>query len=183
LKPSFKVPFVKQNNSVFTFKLTAIDQKGLNSSDTVNMTVRKISNITTNPPTVKAVKNLVVPEGTNATLSAANSTDPDVKEKLTFQWKQIGGQPIVDLRNANKATAEFIAPVVEENTTLTFNVTATNKKGLNDTVTTFVKIANIPEQGFPIIYAIIEEWLPGAAAVVIIYKFFMIRPSGPGRAL
>ena len=184
IKPSFKVPFVKQNNSLYTFKLTVTDPKGLNSSDTVNMTVRKISNITVNPPNALVVHNLIVKEGTNATLSAANSTNPDVKEKLTFQWKQIGGQPLVDLRKANNAIAEFTAPVVEKNTTLTFNVTATNKKGLNDTATTFVKIANIPEQGFPIIYAIIGGVAAaGAAAAVIIYKFFMRRPSGPGRAI
>ena len=184
IKPSFKVPFVKQNNSLYTFKLTVTDPKGLNSSDTVNMTVRKISNITVNPPNAQVVQNLTVQEGKNATLSAAKSTDPDVKEKLTFQWKQIGGQPLVDLRKANNAIAEFTAPVVEENTTLTFNVTATNKKGLNDTATTSVKIANIPEQGFPIIYAIIGGvGAAGAAAAVIIFKFFMIRPSGPGRAI
>ena len=150
------------------------------------MTVRKISNITINPPTAQVAQNLtIVQEGTNITLSAANSTDPDVKETLTFQWKQIGGQPQVELRDANNARAEFIAPVVEENTTLTFNVIATNKKGLNDTATTFVKIANIPEQDFPIIYAIIGGvGVAGAAAAVIIYKFFfMRRPSGPGRAI
>jgi hypothetical protein len=184
IKPSFKVPFVKQNNSLYAFKLTVTDPKGLNSSDTVNMTVRKISNITVNPPNAQVVHNLIVKEGTNATLSAVNSTDPDVKEKLTFQWKQIGGQPLVDLGKANNAIAEFIAPVVEKNTTLTFNVTATNKKGLNDTATSFVKVANIPEQGFPIIYAIIGGvGAAGAAAAVIIYKFFMRRPSGPGRAI
>ena len=71
VKPSFKVPFVKQNNSLYTFKLTVTDPKGLNSSDTVNMTVRKISNITVNPPNAKVVQNLTVQEGTNATLSAA----------------------------------------------------------------------------------------------------------------
>jgi hypothetical protein len=183
IKPSFKVPFVKQNNSLYTFKLTVTDPKGLNSSDTVNMTVRKISNITVNPPNVQVVKNLIVQEGKNATLSAAKSTDPDVKEKLTFQWKQIGGQPIVDLRKANNTIVEFTAPVVEENTTLTFNVTATNKKGLNDTATTFVKIVNIPEQ-FPIIYAIVGGIAAaGAAAAVIIFKFFMRKPSGPQRAI
>ncbi|MGH9980915.1 MAG: PKD domain-containing protein [Nitrososphaeraceae archaeon] len=184
IKPSFKVPFVKQNNSLYAFKLTVTDPKGLNSSDTVNMTVRKISNITVNPPNAQVVQNLIVQEGKNATLSAANSTDPDIKEKLTFQWKQIAGQPVVDLRKANYAIAEFVAPVVEENTTLKFNVTATNKKGLNDTATTFVKIANIPEQGFPIIYGLIAGvGAAGAAAAVIVYKFFMRRPSGPGRAI
>ena len=71
IKPSFKVPFVKQNNSLYTFKLTVTDPKGLNSSDTVNMTVRKISNITVNPPNAQVVHNLIVKEGTNATLSAA----------------------------------------------------------------------------------------------------------------
>jgi hypothetical protein len=184
IKPSFKVPFVKQNNSLYTFKLTVTDPKGLNSSDTVNMTVRKISNITVNPPNVQVVQNLIVQEGKNVTLSAANTTDPNIKEKLTFQWKQIGGQPIVDLRKANNAIAEFTAPVVKENTTLTFNVTATNKKALNDTATTSVKIVNIPEQGFPIIYAIIGGVAAaGAAAAVIIYKFFMRKPSGPQRAI
>src|SRR5215204_1879450 len=184
IKPSFKVPFVKQNNSLYTFKLTVTDPKGLNSSDTVNMTVRKISNITVNPPTVQVVQNLTVQEGTNATLNAAKSKDPDVNEKLTFQWKQIGGQPLIDLRKANDAIAEFTAPVVKENTTLTFNVTATNKKGLNETATTFVKIVNTPEQGFPIIYAIIGGiGAAGAAAAFVIYKFFMVRPSGPGRAI
>ena len=148
------------------------------------MTVRKISNITVNPPNVQVVQNLTVQEGTNATLSAAKNTDPDVNETLRFQWKQIGGQPLVNLRDANTATAKFTAPVVEKNTTLTFNVTATNKKGLNDTATTFVKIANIPEQGFPIIYAIIGGVAAaGAAAAVIIFKFFMVRPTGPGRAI
>ena len=60
VKPSFKVPFIKQNNSLYTFKLTVTDPKGLNSSDTVNMTVRKISNITVNPPNAKVVQNLTV---------------------------------------------------------------------------------------------------------------------------
>ena len=184
IKPSFKVPYVKQNNSLYTFKLIVTDPKGLNSSDTVNMTVKKVSNITGNPPNAQVVHNLIVKEGTNATLSAVNSTDPDVKEKLTFQWKQIGGQPLVDLRKANNAIAEFIAPVVEENTTLTFNVTVTNKKGLNDTATTFIKIANVSEQGFPIIYSIIGGVAAaGSVAAVIIYKFFMRRPSGPARAI
>jgi len=184
LKPSLKVPFVKQNNSIYTFKLTVTDPKGLNSSDTVNMTVRKISNNTLNPPSASVVPNLTVIEGTNATLSAANSTDPDVNEKLTFQWKQIGGQPLVDLRNPNTPKAEFLAPIVEENTTLTFNVTVTDKKGLNDTATAFVKIAKAPEQGFPIMFVLIGGIAAaGAVAGVILYKFFMVRPSGPGRAL
>jgi hypothetical protein len=184
LKPSLKVPFVKQNNSIYTFKLTVTDPKGLNSSDTVNMTVRKISNNTVNPPSASVVPNLTVIEGTNATLSATNSTDPDVNETLTFQWKQIGGQPLVDLRNPNAPKAEFLAPIVEENTTLTFNVTVTNKKGLNDTATAFVKIAKAPEQGFPIMFVLIGGIAAaGAVAGVIIYKFFMVRPSGPGRAL
>ncbi len=185
VKPSFKVPFVKQNNSLYTFKLTVTDPKGLNSSDTVNMTVRKISNITVNPPTAQVAQNLtVVQEGANTTLNAANSTDPDVKETLTFQWKQIAGQPQVELRDVNKAVAKFRAPVVEENTTLTFNVTATNKKGLKDTATTFVKIANIPER-FPIMNVIIAGvGAAGAASAAIIYKFFFMRkPSGPGRAI
>ena len=184
LKPSFKVPLVKQNNSLYAFKLTVTDPKGLSSSDTVNMTVRKISNITVNPPTANVIQNMTALEGTNVTLNAANSTDPDVNEKMKFQWKQIGGQPVVDLRSPNTPKAEFTAPIVEENTTLTFNVTVTNKKGLNDTATTFVKIANLPEPGFPIMYVIIGAIAAGgAAAGVIIYKFFMVRPSGPGRAL
>ena len=79
IKPSFKVPFVKQNNSLYTFKLTVTDPKGLNSSDTVNMTVRKISNITVNPPNAQVVHNLIVKEGKNATLSAANSRSCQVK--------------------------------------------------------------------------------------------------------
>ena len=183
LKPSFKVPFVKQNNSLYTFKLAVTDQKGLNSSDTVNMTVRKISNITTNPPNVNVVQNLIVNGGANATLSAANSTDPDPKEKLTFQWKQIKGQPIVDLRNANNSIAKFTAPIVEENSTLTFNVTATNKKGLKDTATIFAKIVPIPKPGFPILYIIGGVVAAAAGAGFVVFKFFMKKPSGPQRAI
>jgi len=82
-------------------------------------------------PTAKATGPIEIAEGEKAILSGAGSIDPD-GDPLLYQWKQIGGAAI-DLINPGSVNAEFTAPTVEENSTLTFELTADDSRGGIDT--------------------------------------------------
>lgn len=68
-----------------------------------------------------------------------SATDPD-NDPLTFQWSQKDGSPTVKLNNANSETATFEAPVVDKETQLTFQFTATDDKGASDDDTAIVTL-------------------------------------------
>ncbi len=67
-------------------------------------------------------------------LSAAGSTDPnlDVGDSLSYQWQQTAGTPVT-LSDPTGELTTFVAPATEE--TLSFELTATDEKGIRDTAT------------------------------------------------
>ncbi|MEF8881385.1 MAG: glucodextranase DOMON-like domain-containing protein [Halapricum sp.] len=71
---------------------------------------------------------------TEGTLDASKSSDPNDQE-LSFQWEQIGG-PDTELSDADTAKPTFVAPDVDEESTLEFEVTVTNEDGDSATATT-----------------------------------------------
>jgi hypothetical protein len=91
-------------------------------SEAVKVTI--FGSTSTEPaPTADAGSDLEVFAGDSVFLDGLNSTHPD-GAKLEYLWEQTAG-PDVDLVDADAAVASFIAPSLEEDTTLTFSLLVT----------------------------------------------------------
>src|SRR5678815_5510169 len=78
-----------------------------------------------------AGKDRTVYEGTSVTLNGTNSTSKD-SVILSFAWRQIPN-PNITIGSANTAIWSFVAPYVSDDTTLTFELTVTDNKGITST--------------------------------------------------
>ncbi|MDQ5868486.1 MAG: Ig-like domain-containing protein [Thermoproteota archaeon] len=106
----------------FTFKET--DDKGSDSNiATVTMDVKPANQA----PVAETGSNQGVEQGTTVTLDGSNSTDPN-NDSLSYAWEQLSG-PLVTLANPDAATTEFVAPQVNDDTTLKFKLTVTDQNG------------------------------------------------------
>jgi len=95
-------------------------------------------------PIVNAGGDVTVDENTSVTL-AGTATDAD-GSIATYSWSQASGTE-VGLINADKATASFMAPDINESETLTFTLTATDNDGASasDTISIIVtRVNNAP---------------------------------------
>ena len=119
---SFVAPLVAAI-TVFTFKLDVSDGS-LTSSDTVRITVQ--AEPENNIPVAMAGDDQTVVEGREVTLKGSGS-DPD-NDPLTFSWTQTTG-PLVTLVNNEAAAAGFVAPDVEQQTSLEFELTVSDDRG------------------------------------------------------
>ena len=72
-------------------------------------------------PKANAGKDRIVTAGDVVKLDASDSNDPD-NDRLEFSWRQTAG-PTVKLDDPNNAKPKFTAPVVDEQTVLTFQLT------------------------------------------------------------
>ena len=90
-------------------------------------------------------------------MSGNKSADPDLKDKLTYAWKQTGGSPLVSLIGSDQPIASFKAPDLSANTTLTFALTVSDGQRKNNTDT--VNVTVFKPQGFPLwlIIVIVES--------------------------
>ena len=78
------------------------------------------------PPTVSVGPDVSVDAGERVTLTGeASDTDGSVQ---SYRWEQVAGEP-VPIGNAQRPTTQFVAPVVDAPTTLTFRLTATDDGG------------------------------------------------------
>jgi len=78
-----------------------------------------------------AGKDQTVNEGASVTLNGSNSMSKD-SIILSYTWKQIPN-PTITIGSANTAIWSFVAPMVSTDTTLTFELTVTNNKGMTST--------------------------------------------------
>ncbi len=127
-QPTFTAP-EGVSNSTLTFQVEASD--GTNTSvDTVTVTV----NADDDAPTASAGSDQTVNENAGVTLNASGSSDPE-GQGLTYTWTQTGG-PSVTLDDASAAQPTFTAPEGVSNSTLTFQVDASDGTSTSvDTVT------------------------------------------------
>lgn len=132
---SFTAPDVDTDEPLI-FQLTATDNDGGQSSDSVNVKVLNVNE----PPIVDAGDNFSVNEGSTATLNG-NATDSD-GSIASYQWLQILG-PEVELENANTASTSFIAPQVSEDTILSFELIVIDNDGAQSSDTLEVSVLNV----------------------------------------
>jgi len=171
-KPTFKAPLIPVNNSLLVFRLTVKDSAGLNSSDLVRISVVKV--ITNNAPVANAGPDKAVVSGSNVTLNGNKSADPDVKDKLSYMWKQTGGSPVVLLLGSDQPNASFKAPDLSANATLTFALTVSDgRKNNTDTVNVTV----YKPQGFPLWLIIVIVAAAGGGGAAAWFIFFRKPPK------
>jgi hypothetical protein len=111
-------------------------------ADTASTTVTVEVPTQNTPPTADAGADQTVDEGTTVTLDASGSNDPDASDVLTYTWTQTEGQS-VSISDAMAEQATFTAPDVDSETTLTFQVEATDGDTVDtDTVDVTVQPTN-----------------------------------------
>jgi len=122
-----KVRYTSDEGYVGTdqFEYVITDDKGVQSQGGL-ITVQVVQGNL--PPTVTVPGGLYSNGGAPVTLEGS-AVDPEGDNPISYHWSQVAGEPTVDIADANQATAHFIAPIVVEETVLTFRLTATDSVG------------------------------------------------------
>lgn len=113
--------------------------QGLDNLPFIDLT-RDRGRCTNDKPAASAGPDGEVQSGSPVTLDASASMDAE-EDPLTFAWSQVTGAPAVDLADADRAVASFLAPEVSEPVVLSFSVAVSD--GM-DTVADTVDIRVTP---------------------------------------
>lgn len=116
-----------QNND---FKITTTSPSILETESNQNST-NLFSTSNNTQLFADAGKDRTVYEGTSVTLNGSNSTSKD-NVILSYTWKQ-NPNPNITIGGADTAMWSFVAPNVSTDTTLTFELTVTDNKGITST--------------------------------------------------
>ena len=128
----FIAPDVEADTTIrVTLRVT--DNEGASATDAVQVTMAPNA-----APVADAGADQSTDEGNTVILSAAASSDPD-DGIATYAWTQVDGA-VVELIGADSAVTSFLAPDVEQETVLSFEVTVTDTRGraASDSVTVTV---------------------------------------------
>ena len=127
-KPKFTAPSVTKDTTI-TLRLTVTDAGGLSDTDDINILIKNQNG----KPIANAGADQTVQIGDSVTLNGSSSSDPD-QDSLKYEWEQVDNSGYsVDIANDTSAIATFVAPEVEENTTLTFALTVIDPTGAKST--------------------------------------------------
>ena len=143
----FTTPEVGPEGAALTFELVVTDKSGLTDSDAciVNVVDALLSNL---PPVAEAGEALTVEEASMAALDGSASADPDDGIAAYF-WEQTGG-PEVTLSNPGAAAPEFWTPEVgPEGAVLTFELTVTDRSGLQSSDGCIVNVVDAAAVNLP----------------------------------
>ncbi len=154
-QPTFTAPNVGTGGETLKFELAVTDNDGLQTKDTVNITVRYYvtPNPTPNPspnppptyynnsPISNAGPDQNVQEGNEVTLDGSNSSDPD-GNTITYLWEQIEGISVT-LSDTTSSQPSFTVPEVgPDGESLKFRLTVTDTGGLKNTDEIIINIIN-----------------------------------------
>lgn len=132
---SFTAPEVSEEATLI-FQFTAIDNENNQSSDTVSV---KVSNVNVFP-TVNAGQDFEVDEGQVVTLTAAaNDSDGEI---IGVKWTQLSGTN-VELADSSSMLTTFVAPTVEQNEELSFELSVTDNDGNISSDAISIQINNV----------------------------------------
>ena len=140
---SFNAPEVATDTNL-TFQLTATDAFG--KDDNATLTIAVFDNAAPEAR-AKASPELAF-ENQTITLDASTSTDPDSDSGdaiATYSWAYLGSSDnnkstIGSIIDSNSSIASFVAPEVDSNTTLTFQLTVGDTRGKKANTTVKVEI-------------------------------------------
>lgn len=137
---SFTAPDVTTAAAVLRFSLVATANGQASAASTVTVTVTRDNR----KPVVTANNSYTVHEGSGVKLRATGA-DADGDE-LTYTWSQIAG-PSVQIQDADKPEASFVAPDVSETSVLLFRVRASDGVSTSDAVEVSVTVRNLADEG------------------------------------
>ena len=128
----FTAPEVDADEDL-VFQLTVTDNDGASATDTVTVTVANVPNVL---PTADAGPNQTVDETMPVSLSGSGA---DAEGAVQYSWTQTSGTTVM-LSDADTENASFIAPEVDKDEDLVFQLTVTDADGasVTDTVTVTV---------------------------------------------
>ena len=136
---------ISNSNPRSSIKVTSIDQQVPEPTTSPSQNDRsQATNYSGNDH--QYIPNLVVNGGSPVTLDGSLSYDPDGNQ-IIFAWTQIAG-PSVIISDANTPKAKFIAPNVETDKIMSFELTVTDENGLSDSG--IVQITAIPSTSPPL---------------------------------
>lgn len=136
---TFTTPAIDADESL-TFQLEVTDDDGASHSDTVVVTVLDVPN---QLPTVNAGADQAADERSTVTLTGvANDDDGSI---ATYSWTQLTGNSVT-LTDAQSASASFIAPSVDSDEVLTFELQVTDNEGATANDTVAITVVALPNQ-------------------------------------
>jgi Bacterial Ig domain/PKD domain len=139
-------------SDAFSFK--AYDGVDFSKIATISIEVNKApvpiihqNSTTSNPenqvPITEAGPDQTVSETQTVNLDGSKSSDPD-GDKLSYNWKQTGGDVKINMDSSDGVAASFVAPVTEKEEQVKIELTVDDSKGgkSSDTVNITIKKAN-----------------------------------------
>ena len=131
-------------NGTDSFTYHANDGSVDSNIATVSIIVNAANANVNQPPEANAGPDQTVDERTTVTLNGGASSDGD-GNITAFSWTQMDG-PSVTLSNATVDSPSFVAPSVDADTDLTFNLTVTDNDGAIDSDLVTVTVENVPRR-------------------------------------
>ena len=144
---SFIAPAVDAATELL-FQLQVTDSSGGTDNDTVTITV--LDNPDNQPPTANAGAEQSQLEGTEVSLSgSASDADGTIS---AYSWSQLSGSEVIIL-DSTSAQASFIAPAVDADTILSFQLLVTDNDGASAVDTATITVLDNPNNQLPVVDA------------------------------
>ena len=158
---SFSAPDVEAGGQAFEFRLTVTDSGNLKAADTCIVNVTWVNE----PPSVDAGENQTADEGTTVILDGSGSFDAD-DGIAAWRWRQADTSgPPVTLSDPTAEKPTFVAPAVDAETVLSFELTVADTYGLAQT-------------GEPVSVTVFDNGITDFAAGITCTTFPCGRPLG-----
>ncbi len=143
IQPTFTAPEVGSGGESLSFRMTVTDDDGLQDKDTCTLIVNDVPEQNLRP-NADAGYEQTVEEKDTVFLDGSGSTDPD-GSIASYIWEQTAG-PAATLSNTTFIKPVFTAPdVSSDGTSLSFSLTVTDNKGLENTDTCIVIVNDVLE--------------------------------------
>ena len=145
---SFIAPAV-DTDTTYTFRLTLTDAESLSASDEITILVN-------NGPTASTEADFEVNESSGVLDLVGSGSDTN-GGNVWYSWAQSGGSPAVSIDKSTSATASFVVPEVNADTTVSFELTVSDYYSATDTSELVISINNSPTASISTDFVIANE--------------------------